>query len=228
MRILLVEDDKKLGAVTRELLNYENCSAELAEDGVEALNMVKCSGEAGYDVILLDWMLPEISGLEVCRLLRSKYGYQGGIIFVTAKGELEDCVKALDTGADDFVVKPYKIKELLARINAVFRRKSKPFVDKVYQKSGFVINRELYTVSGGGQELQLRKKEFDLFEMLFVNQGNILTRTAIFETVWSDKPDTNTESLDSHIYSLRKKLKVFPQLKIIMAKNIGYKVEIKK
>lgn len=228
MKILLVEDDKKLGAVTRELLTYENCETDWAEDGAEALEMVKTCDSSGYDVILLDWMLPEISGLEVCRLLRGKYGYQGGIIFVTAKGELEDCVKALDTGADDFVVKPYKIKELLARINAVFRRKSKPFVDKIYAGNGFELNRELNTVSGNGQELQLRKKEFELFEMLFLNLGNILPRTAIFEKIWSDRLDTNMESLDSHIYSLRKKLQVYPQLQIKMIKNIGYKMEMEK
>lgn len=228
MKILLVEDDKKLGAVTKELLTYENCGTDWAEDGAEALDMVKTGGSAGYDVILLDWMLPAISGLEICRLLRGKYGYQGGIIFVTAKGELEDCVRALDTGADDFVVKPYKIKELLARIKAVFRRKSKPFVDNIYTGNGYELNRELNTVSSDGQELQLRRKEFELFEMLFVNLGNILPRAAIFEKIWSDRLDTNMESLDSHIYSLRKKLRIFPQLRIKMIKNIGYKMELEK
>lgn len=171
-------------------------------------------------------MLPEISGVEICRLLRNKYNFQGGIIFVTAKGEVEDCVRALDTGADDFMVKPFKIKELVARINAVDRRKSKPFVDRVYARGAVEINRDLHTVYCRGREVHLRKKEFDLFEMLFVNLNNVLTRTAIFEKIWSDKLDTNMESLDSHIYMLRKSLKLLPEIQIKMVKNIGYKMEI--
>ena len=226
MKILLVEDDAKLGQTTKELLEYEHCAVDWAEDGNEAVAFVKENMDAGYDVILLDWMLPEISGIEICRLLRQKYKIQSGIIFVTAKGEVDDCVRALDMGADDFIVKPFKIKELIARINAVSRRKGKPFVDKVYSRGAIVINKDLHIVCCHGCELQLRKKEFALFEMLFVNLNNILTRTTIFEKIWSDKLDTNMESLDSHIYTLRKKLKIFPQIQIKLVKNIGYKMEI--
>ena len=96
MKILLVEDDVKLGKATSELLAYEGCTVDWAQDGAEAAAMVKESLSASYDIVLLDWMLPEISGIEICRLLRNKYNFQGGIIFVTAKGEVEDCVRALD------------------------------------------------------------------------------------------------------------------------------------
>jgi DNA-binding response OmpR family regulator len=140
MKILLVEDDIKLGKATKELLTYENCFVDWAEDGIEALSAIQYNTNECYDVILLDWMLPEISGIEICKLLRSKYNYQGGIIFVTAKGELDDCIRALNTGADDFIVKPYKIKELLARINAVNRRKNKPYIDKIYNKNNIEVN----------------------------------------------------------------------------------------
>lgn len=227
MKILLVEDDLKLGKVTKELLMYESFSVDWAEDGAEAMSLVKSNTEMIYDIIVLDWMLPEISGLELCTLLRNKYNYQGGIIFVTAKGELNDCVRALNAGADDFIVKPYKIKELTARLNAVYRRKNKPFIDKIYNKANVEINANLNTIKHNGTELYLRKKEFALFEMLFVNLNNILPRAAIFEKVWADKLDTNIESLDSHIYTLRKKLKVFSDIQIISVKNIGYKMEIK-
>lgn len=226
MKILLVEDDDKLGSITRELLVCENCEVDWVQTGTEATAVVKSCLEACYDVILLDWMLPELSGIEICRLLRGKYNYQGGIIFVTAKGELDDCVNALNAGADDFIIKPYKIKELVARLNAVCRRKNKPFVDQIYSKESFQINRDLNTLSYGNTEIHLRKKEFALFEMLFLNLNNTLPRTAIFEKIWSDKLDTNMESLDSHIYMLRKSLKVFPQIKITLVKNIGYKMEI--
>lgn len=183
MKILLVEDDVKLGKATSELLAYEGCTVDWAQDGAEAAAMVKESLSASYDIVLLDWMLPEISGVEICRLLRNKYNFQGGIIFVTAKGEVEDCVRALDTGADDFMVKPFKIKELVARINAVDRRKSKPFVDRVYARGAVEINRDLHTVYCRGREVHLRKKEFDLFEMLFVNLNNVLPRTAILKNL---------------------------------------------
>lgn len=227
MKILLVEDDLKLGKATQELLIYENFSVDWAEDGREALNFVKNNTEASYDVVILDWMLPEISGIEVCRLLRGKYNYQGGIIFVTAKGELDDCVQALNSGADDFVVKPYKIKELSARLNAILRRKDKPFIDKVYNKANIEINSSLHTVKYNDVTIQLRRKEFALFEMLFVNLNNILPRAAIFEKIWEDKLDTNMESLDSHIYMLRKSLKNLPEIEIKSIKNVGYKMEIK-
>lgn len=227
MKVLLVEDDVRLGRTTKELLACENCLVDWAEDGAEAVSLIRENTEAGYDVIILDWMLPELSGIEVCRLLRDKYHYQGGIVFVTAKGELDDCVRALNTGADDFVVKPFKIKELVARLNAVCRRKSKPFVDKLYSREGITIDCTLNTVCCGGGELHLRKKEFALFETLFINMGKTIPRNAIFEKVWQDKEDTNMESLDSHIYSLRKHLKVFPQINIRLVKNIGYTMEIK-
>lgn len=226
MKILFVEDDLKLGRATKELLTYENCCVDWAQDGAEAAAIIKESLEASYDVILLDWMLPEISGMELCRLLRCKYRFEGGIIFVTAKGEVDDCVNALSAGADDFIVKPFKIKELVARIRAVDRRKSKPFVDKVFRKGPVEINRDLNTVCCNGQTLRLRKKEFALFETLLLNLNNILPRTAIFEKIWGDRPDTNMESLDSHIYMLRKSLKAFPQIRIKLVKNIGYKMEI--
>lgn len=226
MKILLVEDDVQLGKTTKELLTYENCSVDWAQDGAEAVSMPCGNSENNYDVILLDWMLPELSGIEICHLLRTKYNFQGGIVFITAKGELDDCVCALNTGADDFIVKPFKIKEVVARLNAVCRRKAKPFVDKTFSHGAFSINCSLNTVNGPGQELHLRKKEFELFEMLFINLGHILPRTAIFEKVWSDKMETNMESLDSHIYTLRKSLKIFPQIQIKLIKNIGYQMEI--
>lgn len=226
MKILLVEDDIKLGKATKLLLQYEHCTVDWVQDGAEAISCIKDNFDACYDIIVLDWMLPEISGIEVCKILRNKCDFQGGIVFLTAKSELEDCVCALDSGADDFIVKPYKIKEFIARLNAVSRRKSKPFVAKVYAKGSVRINHDLNMLYCDGHELHLRKKEFALFEMLFLNLNNTLPRTTIFEKVWSDKLDTNMESLDSHIYSLRKSLRIFPQIEIKLIKNVGYKMEI--
>ena len=227
MKILLVEDDIKLGEVTAELLRLEKCAVDWAHDGGEAEEYFQSALIGSYDVVLLDWMLPGLSGLELCQVLRRKYCFQGGVIFVTAKGEVEDCIRALDQGADDYVIKPFQIKELVARIRAVCRRKNKPFVDKIYVQDSIVINRNLNVVSYQDRNISLRRKEFALFELLFVNLNQVLPRETIFEKVWEDKMDTNMESLDSHIYSLRKKLKeALPQVKIKLVKNIGYVMEI--
>ena len=121
MKLLLVEDDAKLGAVVQKLLTLENFQTDWAQDGKEALEFVRDNRLNAYDVIILDWMLPEISGIEICRILRdkAKYNYQGGIIFVTAKDSTEDCINGLNAGADDYIVKPFQTGELIARVNAV-------------------------------------------------------------------------------------------------------------
>ena len=229
MKILLVEDDAKLGKNTKELLEFENCSVDWAQDGREAMECFKQAQASVYDVVVLDWMLPELSGMDLCRLLRRKHGFQGGIIFVTAKGELEDCIRALNEGADDYMVKPFRVKELTARLRALCRRKGKPFVDKVYEQNSIKINHDLNLVTYQNQDFALRKKEFALFELLFINMNNILPRETIFEKIWDDKLNTNMESLDSHIYTLRKKIRDFAlPLKITLVKNIGYKMELEK
>lgn len=227
MKVLLVEDEVRLGQATAELLEFEHCTVDWAQDGSEALQYFNSSHVNSYDIIILDWMLPGLNGIEICKILRQKYNFQGGIIFVTAKGEEEDCIRALDSGADDFIVKPYKIKELTARLKAICRRKSKPFIDNIYVQNAITIEREKNTVSFGADRLILRKKEFALFEILFINLNHILPRETIFEKIWADKLETGQESLDSHIYSLRKKIKTFlPQVRIRMIKNIGYVMEI--
>ncbi len=226
MRILLVEDDQRLGQATQELLQFEHCMVDWEQSGDEALRCFQLN-DGKYDVVILDWMLPDLNGVEICRLLRGKYGFQGAILFVTAKSGEEDCVEALDAGADDYVVKPFRIKELMARINALSRRKTKPYVDKIYRRNNFELNRDTKTISFNDTSLTLRKKEFELFELLFINLGNVMPRDVIFDKLWADKPDTNMESLDSHIYGLRKKLKtLWPQIQIKLLKNIGYKMEI--
>ncbi len=229
MKILLVEDDLKLGAAVRQLLELSGYAADWAKDGKEALEFVSDSKLDAYDAIILDWMLPELNGIEICKILRGnpKYNYQGGIIFVTAKDGLDDCVRGLDAGADDYIVKPFQTKELTARINAVCRRKTKPFMDSIFRRQAISLNRSLHSVSHNVKELSLGRKEFELFSLLFINQNNIIPRATIFEKVWNDRPDTSPASLDSHIYLLRKKLKPFcDKIKIRLIKNVGYLMEI--
>ena len=228
MKLLLVEDDLKLGAAQKELLEISEFDVVWATDGKEALNDFKTAATDTFDIIILDWMLPEISGLEICKILRSdKYNYQGGIIFVTAKDALDDCLNGLESGADDYIVKPFENKELVARIKAVNRRKSKPYIDNIYKKDNLAINNNLLTLSCGEQTLQLTKREYDLFKILFVNCGQTILRSTIIEKVWPDNLDISESSLDSYIYLLRKKLASFnPPLAVKSVKSVGYYLEI--
>ena len=228
MRLLLVEDDIKLGTVQKELLELAGFEVIWAQDGKQALEDFCTAKDNTFDVIILDWMLPEVSGLEVCKILRSpKYNYQGGIIFVTAKDSLEDCLQGLETGADDYLVKPFANKELVARIKALGRRKIRPYVDNIYQKNAVTIDNNLLKVTVDGKALQLTKREFELFSLLFINQGHIIPRSAILEKVWANNLDISESSLDSYIYLLRKKLTDFSSIITIKSvKNVGYILEI--
>ncbi len=229
MRLLLAEDDIKLGKAQKELLELSGFEVVWATDGKQALEDFCTAKDSTFDVIILDWMLPEISGLEVCKILRSyKYNYQGGIIFVTAKDSLEDCLQGLEVGADDYLVKPFANKELVARIKALGRRKARPYVDSIYQKNTVSIDNNLLKVEAAGKSLQLTKREFELFSLLFINQGQIIPRSVILEKVWADNFDISESSLDSYIYLLRKKLTDFSNLITIKSvKNVGYILEIK-
>ena len=139
MKLLLAEDDIKLGGLVKSLLELSGFEVEWAQDGKEAMDLIEEAAASSYDVIILDWMLPEISGIEICRLLRNprKYNYQGGIIFLTARGGIDDCVTGLESGADDYLVKPFQNKELIARVNALGRRKGRPFMDDVFYQSRY-------------------------------------------------------------------------------------------
>lgn len=228
MKLLLVEDDLKLGAVVQQLLILEGHQTDWAHDGAEALRYVADNKADVYDVVLLDWMLPEMNGIELCKHLRGdKYAYQGGIIFLSARDSVEDKIIGLESGADDYMVKPFQIKELQARIKAVSRRQSKPFIDSKYSRRSIMVDKNLHQIEFNGKKIDLSRKEFELFDLLFANQKNIIPRATIFERIWREKLDTAPASLDSHIYMLRKKLKIFDgKINIRMVKNIGYVMEI--
>lgn len=134
----------------------------------------------------------------------------------------------LESGADDYVVKPFENKELVARINAVCRRKGKPFMDEVYTKGGIIIDSRTDVIKIGNRELRLSRREFLLFRLLFVNSGNTILRETIMGKVWTDNPDISPASLDAYIYILRKKIKDFSdRINIKLVKGIGYVLELK-
>ncbi len=231
MRLLLAEDDLKLGGLVKSLLELSGFEVEWAKDGKEALDLIDEAAASSYDVIILDWMLPEISGIEICRLLRNprKYNYQGGIIFLTARDGTDDCVAGLESGADDYLVKPFENKVLIARVNALGRRKGRPFVDGVYTKFGIEMNAKTGVLRLGDHELKLSRREQEVFQILFVNSGQIILRETIMDKVWSDNPDISPASLDAYIYILRRKIrKVTDKVQIKLVKGIGYVLEIER
>ena len=231
MKLLLAEDDIKLGGLVKSLLELSGFEVEWAQDGKEAMDLIEEAAASSYDVIILDWMLPEISGIEICRLLRNprKYNYQGGIIFLTARGGIDDCVTGLESGADDYLVKPFQNKELIARVNALGRRKGRPFMDDVFTKAGLEMNNKSGTVTAAGRELKLSRREFELFRLLFVNSGRTILRETIMDKVWADNPEISPASLDAYIYILRRKIReISDKIKIKLVKGVGYVLEIEK
>lgn len=228
MKVLLVEDDKRLGDILCQVLQRENIEVDWAKDGIDAFAYIDYNENNLYDVVVLDWMLPEITGPEICKKLRTgkKYNYQGGILFLTAKDATEDRVEGLDAGGDDYLVKPFENKELIARLNALYRRKNKPYIDNTLEILDIKLDRIEHTVSYKNQKKQLSSKEFELFDLLFVNINRVLPRETIIERIWGDNAEITSANLDSHIYLLRKKLNgLCPVISIKLFRGIGYKLE---
>ena len=133
----------------------------------------------------------------------------------------------LESGADDYLVKPFENKELIARVNALGRRKGRPFVDDIYTKYGVEMNSRTGKLTAGGKELKLSRREFELFRLLFVNSGQIILRETILDKVWTDNPEISPASLDAYIYILRRKIREFSgRIRIRLVKGIGYVLEI--
>jgi len=224
-KILIVEDEESVLDPLELLLTKEGFSIETARDGKEALEQF---AKTNPDLILLDLMLPEISGTEVCRQIRLKS--QVPIIMLTAKDTEVDKVVGLELGADDYVVKPYSKAELVARIKAVLRRKGS---DSTNEQSGsitagpVVIDVERHQVSINDQLISLPLKEFELLEFLVRNSGRVLTRTQLIDRVWGSDYFGDTKTLDVHVKRLRAKIEKDPAnpLYIQTIRGLGYKFE---
>jgi two-component system response regulator RegX3 len=220
-----VEDEESVLDPLELLLTKEGFSIETARDGKEALEQF---AKTNPDLILLDLMLPEISGTEVCRQIRLKS--QVPIIMLTAKDTEVDKVVGLELGADDYVVKPYSKAELVARIKAVLRRKGS---DSTNEQSGsitagpVVIDVERHQVSINDQLISLPLKEFELLEFLVRNSGRVLTRTQLIDRVWGSDYFGDTKTLDVHVKRLRAKIEKDPANPVYIQtiRGLGYKFE---
>lgn len=220
MNILFAEDDEKLGRMVSHLIQKEYGRVDWVKDGQSAYDYASFTN---YDVIILDWMLPEMSGIEVCKRLREN-GYNGGILFLTAKDSVEDVVEGLDSGADDYLIKPFKFKELVARLRALSRRVDKPF-EKVLSAGDLELNLNTHEVKRNGKVIELSKKEYELLELLLRNKHHVLPREVIIERIWGLDADVTDNALDALVKLLRKKVDDPGKPSIIKnVRGVGYKL----
>lgn len=219
MRILIVEDEKKMAAVIKKGLEAENHRVTLAFDGRIGLDL----GSTDFDVIVLDLMLPLIDGFEVARRLR-KNGTQTPILMLTARDAVPDIVKGLDLGADDYLTKPFSFEVFLARLRSVARRGSTPR-PTVLQVDDLVLNPASHLVKRGEREIHLSPTEFRLLELLMRRSGRVVPRNAIVEAVWDFDHDVEENTLDTFIRLLRSKIDREHDRKLIQTvRGIGYTI----
>lgn len=201
MRMLVIEDELKIAQFIKRGLKEEGYAVDVAHDGEEG-HFLLSSNE--YDAIILDLMLPKIDGLTLCRTLR-KEGNQTPIIMLTAKDTVKDKVKGLDSGADDYLPKPFAFEELLARLRVLLRKKDSR-VQTQLRVDDLCLDLLTHKVTRGSREIDLTVKEYALLEYLMRNAGNIVTRTMISEHVWDINFDTFTNVIDVYINYLRNKI----------------------
>jgi len=223
-KILIVEDEASLSEPLAYLLEREGYETAIADDGPAALVEFD---RAGADLVLLDLMLPGLSGTEVCRELRTRSSVP--IIMLTAKDSEVDIVVGLELGADDYVTKPYSTRELLARIRAVLRRRveTDDDDDQILEAGTVRMDIERHTVSVDGKETAMPLKEFELLELLLRNSGRVLTRGQLIDRVWGADYFGDTKTLDVHIKRIRSKIEAVPSepTMLVTVRGLGYRFE---
>ena len=220
-RILLIEDEEKLARMVELELRYEGYEVEKAFDGRKGLELAL---DGGFDLVLLDIMLPALSGMEVLRRLRRES--QVPVIMLTARDSVVDKVSGLDSGADDYVTKPFAIEELLARIRAALRGRSGAEASAVLTAGGLSMDVDRHQVTVGGQAVELTKKEFDLLRCLLENKGRVLSRETLLDSVWGFDFVGETNSVDVYIRFLRGKLDDAFGIKLIhTVRGVGYVIK---
>ena len=224
MRILIVEDELSIANFIREGLVEEGYAVDVADNGKKGLQLALDYLDE-YDIILLDWMLPGLSGIEICRNIR-KQNKDIPVIFLTAKDSVDDVVFGLETGADDYIRKPFSFEELLARIRVHTRKQESQPV--IFSTAGIEMNIDKHIVTKNGKNVDLTQKEFSLLEHFLRNKGKVCRRVGIIEKVWDIHFDYDTAVIDVYINALRKKLdEPGKQSLITTVRGVGYKIENK-
>ena len=220
MRILIIEDDKDAAAYLTKAFREAGHGVDHAADGVSGYDLAH---EGGYDVAIVDRMLPKMDGLSLISALRAQ-GNETPVLILSALGQVDDRVKGLRAGGDDYLAKPYAFSELLARIEALARRRPKGAPEEtVYRLGDLVLDRLSHKVTRAGEEIALQPREFRLLEYLMQNAGKVVTRTMLLEHVWDYHFDPQTNVIDVHVSRLRQKIdKPFPVALIQTVRNAGY------
>jgi two-component system response regulator MprA len=220
MRILVVDDDAAVRESLGRALRLEGYEVELAGDGAEALERLQGNGD-DPDLVVLDVLMPNVDGLEVCRTLR-RSGSRLPVLMLTARDEVSDRVSGLDAGADDYVVKPFALAELLARVRALLRRSADEAVD-VLRFADLELDPSTREVRRDGDRIELTRTEFALLELFLLNPRQVLTRSIIFERVWGYDFGFGSNSLDVYIGYLRRKTEAGGKSRLIQTiRGVGY------
>jgi two-component system alkaline phosphatase synthesis response regulator PhoP len=220
--ILVVEDEKDIIEVLRYYLEKDNYRVHVAEDGFTALEIAE---KVVPNLIILDLMLPRLDGTEVCKRLKADERLRDiPIIMLTAKAEEADKVRGLETGADDYVTKPFSAKELMARVKAHIRRREGSLPEKQFEYGGLSMDTVKHEVRWTGTEVELTAKEFELLLYMLENKGRVLTRDMILNHVWGYNYFGSTRTVDVHITRLRQKIPFLSEA-ISTIKSFGYKLK---
>lgn len=218
MRILIIEDEKKMASFIRRGLKEQKYAVDVANDGLEGLFLAETNP---YDLIILDIMLPGKDGIDICCQLRKKNN-DVPVLMLTARDDVEDKVNGLDSGADDYLTKPFAFAELLARVRALIRRKQDVKTTKL-KAADLELDQITHKVSRAGKEIGLTATEYSLLEYLMLNANHVVTRTMISEHVWNDDFDTFSNVINVYINYLRKKIDSGFEKKLIHAiRGTGY------
>ena len=221
MRILLAEDEKALSKALAAILNHNHYSVDAVYNGQDALDYLETDI---YDGVILDIMMPKVDGITVLKTIRSA-GNKVPVLMLTAKSEIDDRVLGLDSGADDYLTKPFAAKELLARIRVMTRRKTEA-VDTMLSFADISLNRATFELASGDSAIRLANKEFQMMELLLERPGQVISAERFMEKIWGYESDAELNVVWVYISYLRKKLaKLGSAVQIKVVRNAGYLVE---
>lgn len=225
MRILVAEDDERLAALLQQSLAEAGWTVDVRHSGRGAFDAALAEGGGVYDVLLLDWMLPQMDGVTVCRRLR-ELGVLTPALMLTARTTVVDRVSGLDAGADDYLVKPFDLEELLARLRALHRRRQHDDEQQPLSVADLVLDQVARRTSRGDVEIELSAREFDILQLLMERAGQLVTRLNILDEVWDGDTDVRSNVIDVHVASLRAKIdRPFGTETITTLRGAGYRID---
>jgi len=220
-KLLVVDDEPKIREVIREYAEFNGYEVTEAEDGMSAVGLCKLNK---YDLVILDIMMPKVDGITVLKTIREN-GNSIPVIILTAKSQLDDKIIGLDSGADDYLTKPFEVKELLARLRAITRRKDN-VTDNVLTFGNITLNRTTFELSSKKESFKLTNKEFQMLEMLMSTPSNIISADTFMDKIWGYDTDSDISVVWVYISYLRKKLaKMEADVEIKVTRNVGYSLE---